>query len=66
VQGISILGGLSMADDKNQGKQDPQTPDQEQEQKRRAPGSEQEHQGGQSDKRQDKRDDEQEPERKRA
>ena len=44
-----------MADKKNQGKQDRQSPDQEQEQKRRAPASEQEHQGGQSDKRQDKR-----------
>ena len=56
-----------MADDKNQGKQNPQTPDQGQEQKRRAPGSEQEYQGGQSDNRQDNNNDgEQEPERKRA
>jgi hypothetical protein len=55
-----------MADDKNQGKQNPQSPDQEQEQKRRAPGSEQ-YQGGQPDKRGDNNADrEQEPERKRA
>jgi hypothetical protein len=54
-----------MADEKNQDKNNPQTPDQDQEQKRR-PGSEQEYQGGQSGQKRDNTDQEKEGERKRA
>lgn len=52
-----------MADERNQGNQG-QSPDQEQDQKRRAPGSEQEYQGGLSNQKRDNTD--QEQERKRA
>lgn len=54
-----------MADERKQEKQNPQTPDQDKEQKRR-PGSEQEYQGGKPGQKRDNPDQEREGERKRA
>jgi hypothetical protein len=60
-----IWRNSSMADERKQEKQNPQTPDQEKEQKRR-PGGEQEYQGGQPGQKRNNTDQEREAERKRA